>query len=626
MTNVLIWDAEGSPPLSDSTIVLWRAFSDGMTPNIVSIPSLIEENADTLRARYLAWVYELGEIRIRGQRLVDHLEIRPGFSYWWMTLLVEKCNLAKSPQIDDAIRLLAFTDWAFGRNLSSITLVNDNKPLAECLRMWCERCGVAFKWQRLPKVKSLGLWIRSASSALLPATQAWRWLLKYLLDRWPLRGAGLKAWQHDAGTVTFVSYLFNLVPESAKDGRYESRYWGSLPELLRREKCKTNWLHLYIKDDILPDSKKTAETIRAFNSAGKGTQAHVTLDTFLSWRIVRQVVIDWVTLALKGKRLKGLIASSADSMCRPLNLWPLFDKDWRESMYGQTAMSNGLFRSLIDAAMNKLVTQRIGCYLQENQAWEFALIQNWRMASHGRLIGVPHSTVRFWDLRYFSDPRSYNQSQSKSLPLPDQVALNGRAAVDAYLKGGYPADNLVQVEALRYSYLSNTDVKSVPQALGVRRGLRMLVLGDYLVGNTRLQMGLLAKAATSLPTDIVITVKSHPSCPIDPEEYPELSLTVERQPLSELLPKFDVAYTSAVTSAAVEAYCSGLKVISVSDPNTLNMSPLRGYVGVLFVSTSDELVVALTDTKTAAPSHNLKNVFFTTDRSLSRWQKLLMEY
>jgi surface carbohydrate biosynthesis protein (TIGR04326 family) len=626
LTNALIWDAEGSPPEAEGTTVLWRGFADGVTLDIVSIPSLIEENADTLRSRYLAWVYELGELRLQGRRLVDHLQLSPCFNYWWMTLLVEKCNYEKSPQIEGAIRLLAFSDWAAGRGLEHITLVSANQPLAECLRRWCDRCGLAFKWQRLSEPAAPMSWARRAFNTFPAAMQAWVWLLTYLLDRWPLWGVGLQGWQQGAGSVSFVSYLMNLVPDAAQEGRYESRYWGTLPEVLQRKGCKTNWLHLYSKDAFLTDAKKAAGIIRSLNSTGRGMQIHVTLDTFFSARIVRQVLSDWLKLVVKGKRLKGLIATSCTTKKEPLDLWPLFEKDWRESMFGAAAMSNALHRRLFEAAMKPLPKQNVGCYLQENQSWEFALIQNWRMASHGRLIGVPHSSVRFWDLRYFFDPRSYNQTQNKPMPLPDQVAVNGNAATEAYLRGGYPADNLVQVEALRYLSLNNANIRSASEASGVRRGLRVLVLGDYLASNTRLQMYLLMRAAKSLPSDIVLTVKPHPACPIDVADYPELRLTVETRPVSELLAKCDVAYTSAVTSAAVDAYCSGVQVISVIDPNTLNMSPVRGYAGVYFASTSDELVRALTTSKIAPPSHNLKNAFFTIDRRLPRWQKLLMAY
>jgi len=136
-TALLIWDAEGASPSGDWTVVLWRGFGDTASSGIISIPMRVEANADVLRKRYLAWIYELGEARIQGQRLVDHLELRPGFSYWWMTLFAEKCNYSKSTQIDDAIRLIAFDEWATGRSISRVVLASANQPLAECMRLWC---------------------------------------------------------------------------------------------------------------------------------------------------------------------------------------------------------------------------------------------------------------------------------------------------------------------------------------------------------------------------------------------------------------------------------------------------------------------------------------------------------
>ena len=117
-TSLLIWDAEGEPPVGEWTPVLWREFVSNAQPDAVSIPALIETNADLLKKRYLAWVYELGETSIQGKRLVEHLQLRPGFSYWWMTLFAEKCNYSKSKQIDDAIRLMAFDEWATNTSIS----------------------------------------------------------------------------------------------------------------------------------------------------------------------------------------------------------------------------------------------------------------------------------------------------------------------------------------------------------------------------------------------------------------------------------------------------------------------------------------------------------------------------
>lgn len=619
--KVIIWDSENPYPSSDfESILLWRRFGDKNHSKIISIPQLIEENSDSLRSRYLAWVYQLGELRIKGKRLVDHLQLRPGFSYWWMTLLSEKANYSKSPQITDAISLLAFSDWASNKTFDSVTLVSTNQALADCLSLWCEKSGAAFKWEQLAKQTVSSSFIRRAYALLPSAMQALIFLMRYLMDRWPLRGVGLNEWRNSAGQITFVSYLFNLEPEAAKTGRYESLYWAHLPQVLKSDGCNTNWLHIYTKSELLPDARKAADIITAFNKSEQGIETHAVLDSFLSLHVVLLALKNWGLLVWKAVSLKGLIDPVAIDK---VNLWPLFATDWYQSTVGVTAISNSLYCNLFDAAIKALPKQNAGFYLQENQGWEFALIQIWKISNHCRLIGVPHSSVRFWDLRYFFDSRNYSKSKINRMPLPYRVALNGKAATDAYLAGGYPPEDLIQAEALRYLYLNNVNEVSKADLQHKKYGLRLLVLGDYLESNTLRQLRLLTQVVLLLPEGTIITFKPHPACPIRAEDYPDLSLLIVSESLAKLLFKCDVAYTSSVTSAAVDAYCSGVHVVSVSDPNSLNMSPLRRCSDVSFVTTPEELIVALNSVSAIPVADSRRQSYFNLDKSLPRWQYIL---
>lgn len=617
-----MWDAPGAPPLGDQVIVLWRSFGDAATPHILSIPKLAEANADSLRKRFLAWIYELGSTLINGRSLLDHLELRPGFSYWWMTLFSEKCNYGKSPGIDDAIRMMIFDNWATAQALGSVTLASANRPLAECMRLWCEKSGVEFRWQYLPQSGVRLSRLRRLYNRLPLALQACGWLVRYLADRWPLRGAGLKEWQQTEGQITFVSYLFNLSPSAATEGRYQSPYWAHLPETLHREGRKTNWLHLFVKDSLLPEAGKAAIAIHDFNMMSRGAQAHVTLDTFLTAHIVLKTLRDWFRIARVALPLTKQVSSITSE---GLTLWPLFVTDWRQSIVGPTALGNSLNLNLCESALKSLPTQRIGVYLQENQGWEFGLVQAWKAMGHGKIVGCPHSTIRYWDLRYFFDSRSYSRKVSHPLPLPDKIAVNGAAAAQAYLAGGYPADGLREVEALRYLYLDGLSVMRRAESESINRVFRLLVLGDYLSSSTQLQMRLLEHAVACMPAGLSILVKPHPACPIKPEDYPRVPMTVTTAPIGTLLSESDVVYTSEMTSAAVEAYCAGLPVISVRDPNTFNMSPLRESEGIVFVRTPVELAHALNSAPSARYAARKKLEFFTVDVNLPRWKHLLLE-
>lgn len=620
--RLLIWDAETSHPPSDNSVtLLWRSFSAVETADIVSIPQLIEENADSLRARYLAWVYDLGEMRIKDRRLVDHLQLRPSFSYWWMTLLVEKCNFAKSPQIDDAIRLLAFTDWAAGKTIQRITLASANQPLAECLSGWCKKKGVTFEWRPFPRLVVQRSLLRSVYAALPLAMQTWMWLLKYLLERWPLRGVGMQAWRQTTGQTTFVTYSDNCVPEAIKEGRYENRYWAHLPVALKQESKSTNWLHLYVKDGLLPTARQAASVLDALNKSAHGLQSHITLDAFIGPHVILRTVRDWFYLGRIGMRLGGDLNPIPSSS---IDLWPLLREDWRSSIFGVVAISNILYLNLFEAALKTLPKQQQGVYLQENMGWEFGLVHAWRAAGHGCLIGVPHSTVRFWDLRYFFDPHSYLRTGHSDLPLPDKVACNGPVMRVAYQQGGYPAESLLDVEALRYLHLGQRQGVRDSVSNRTNEPVRLLILGDYLASNTQSQIRLLEQAVSLMSQPMRIIVKPHPNCPVQPGDYPKLNMQVSMEPLAKLLVECDVAYASSATSAAVDAFCAGVPIISVLDPNTLNLSPLRGCFGPLFVSTPSALADALSSVASHAQASINQPAYFTIDAQLPNWRTLLV--
>ena len=616
----LIWDSEELPTSEDYVeIVLWRAFSPENQKGFVSIPTLIEANAESLRARYLAWVYQLGEFRINGIRLVDHLRVRSGFSYWWLSLIAEKCNFSKSPHITDAIRLFAFSDWADLKALESLTLVSSSKPLALCLQDWCQSRGIRYNWQRLPTRMAEGSLARRTFYRLPPAFRAVVWLFRYCLARWALRGVGLAEWRNSMGTMTFVTYLINGDPNVASSS-CRSQHWGPLPDILQSEGRRTNWLYLYVQSSLLPSSKEAATIIRSLNSSKENSTVHCTLDSFLSYEVLWRTLIDWTRLIWKGRQLRATLSKSAMAS---INLWPLFESDMGESTSGVTAITNSLFNSLFYKALSALKKQKVCFYLQENQGWELALLQNWSILNHGSLVGVPHSSVRFWDLRYFSCSRNYYPKGREPRTFPDKIAVNGQAALSTFLASGCPKDRLVKVEALRYLYLSDVQTKSVSTTRKRREKIRFLVLGDYLELNQYKQIELLGSVYDHLSTRANITFKAHPYCSFDASRYTTLSLSLSVAAVGDLLPECDMVFASPTTSAALEAYCAGVPVISMNDPTILNFSPIRGFPNTSFVSSPSELLNAIDGALAAGIAKPFPEKFFYLDRSLPRWRDLL---
>ena len=256
----------------------------------------------------------------------------------------------------------------------------------------------------------------------------------------------------------------------------------------------------------------------------------------------------------------------------------------------------------------------------ENQSWERAFIDAWRRHGHGRLIGVAHSTVRFWDLRYATHPAL--AADGSGLPQPDAVALNGPAAGAAYHAAGYPEERIVAAEALRYGNLR--ELAENPRRMrDDDQPVRLLALGDYHPAGTEVTMRMLEAAVTQMSRPVRITVKPHPNCMVRAQDYPGLEFDLVDAPLSGILGEFDVAYASNNTSASVDAYCAGLHVVVALDERELNFSPLRGMSGVRFVSTPSELAEAVQDTAAAADPAVAQHALFFLEPELPRWRGLL---
>jgi len=322
---LVVWDAEGSPPVGDWTTVLWSEFGDAGSVGVVSLPKLVEEHSETLRARYLAWIHELGEARIRNKRLLDHMELRPGFSYWWMTLLVEK-SYAKSPRFNDAAKFLALEAFARESAARRITLVSGDRTLVATFRRWCARAGICLEWRQSRKHGSR-LRLRPLYRSLPYPAQSAISLARYLLGRWPVRKLPQPSDGVAAAEITFVDYLAHLDRRALVTGQFASNYWTQLPGVLNQARRGVNWLHLYAQHEAVQTPREAGELVARFNHNGAGLERHVMLDRALGVSVVLGALCDYARLAWRASFL-GRIGLHFRVSGSDLDFWPLFEHDW----------------------------------------------------------------------------------------------------------------------------------------------------------------------------------------------------------------------------------------------------------------------------------------------------------
>ena len=614
--SVLIWDADSPIPKTDDTVILWSEFA-GTKEHCISIPSLVEKKSSFFRSQFTTLIYDLGQTYIGNKKTTDHFKISIGFSLWWMSLLNEKANFAKSLYLTDVIKLYAFFDWFESKTIDKIHLVSPNKNLSQSLAHLCTTRDIPFAFTRLkskPKSKHVFLRIFSRFPFEL---QAVVWLVKYLSGRWGLRGAGVSKWKQTLSNVTFVSYLCNLDKASTENGDYNSQYWSNLPNELNDINHKLNFIHIYIPNSVLPNARTAKCVLNKFNNQSQDKQSHVALDSFLSLVVVYKTIKDWLGITIKTRLLyqKFLVIDN-----NGLDFSSLFSFDFYDSFCGKTAMSNCLHFNLLFEALRYLPTQQYCVYLQENMDWEFALIWIWKLLGHKTIIGYPHTTVRFWDLRYFFDLRCFENCSSATLPVPDKIAVNGNLAKQSLLEFGYPPEYLIEVEATRFGYLSSAP-KNLLFPLSKLFCIGVL-LGFSKHENLR-QINVLLAALQKLDYSFRIIVKPHPLLPVDESLFPTIKVEIKTNPVSELLPFCNIVYTGSTTSAAVDAVCYGVPVISLLDPVCLNLHPLRSEKCIIFVNSAEELATAVLNAKNSIPIIQSSLNYFLLDPNFNRWKSLI---
>jgi surface carbohydrate biosynthesis protein (TIGR04326 family) len=604
---VLVWDRETEVPETAGDALHWRSYAVG--PRLSSIPVYLETHAERLRSKYLAFIHDLGESLIAGKSVAEHLALEDGFSFWWMTRLAEKSPF-KSPGIYSALRLLALEELLLERKPAWLELDTADDGLAEAIGELCGNLEIGF-------VRRPGSRSSPARRGLWPPLRGALSFVKFLVSRWTLRRVERPRWFSGDAAVFICSFFAHLDVSSCARGEFRSRYWETLPKNIHQEGRRVNWLHHYLHgySSDAPDARTSEDWLRRFNADAGRQGAHAFLESYLSPSVALRAARRWLGLNAAAVRLRGISAAFAPKGSA-VRLWPVLREDWRTSLGGTVGAVNCLWVELFDAALKDVPRQKTGLYLFENQAWEMAFLRAWRRHGHGEIVGAAHATVPFWHLYHFDDPREFESASRPRRPAPDRVAVNGPAARRIMAGTGFPAERLVDVEALRYLALPRLPASGFAQT-------RVIILGDVIEESMRSLLSNLEGSLRALPPGFRFTLKPHPLYPVDLSAYPGLRAERTTEGLERILGEFDVAVAANGTSAAIDAHQAGLPVIVGLSGAELNLSPLRGEPGARFAGTPEEMSAALREAAGAARAKTGRDEFFYLDPELPRWRRLL---
>jgi len=615
--QVVVW-ANGSAPekIPDGRLhYLWNHCIEGDHQR--SLLAHVERHGDRLRDRYLRWIEELADTDCRGRSLVDKLELRNGLSYWWMTRAAERSPW-RSDSIATVLRLMALEEMLQEESPPTVLLIGANRPVTKAVRGLCLRVGVQFARGNPPR-RSLSVQLKRLKPH--PHTlQAIVLFGQLVCRRWRFRRLAEPTWPHGDHSVFFCSVFMNLDREEAEVGRHQSTYWEGIPGILDEWGWSHNWVHLYLGAHNAPDVDESINLVGRFNDDPSRSDTHTFLEAYLSIGVLVRVLRQWVRLLVQSIRVRPFTGRGARQGDSPW-LRSVMAKDFVLSLRGFEALTNLWFVELFDRIAVEMPTQASGYYLCENIAWERALIHAWQRHGHGRLVGVAHATVRFWDLKYQQDWKAWERRLERGVPEPNHLAVNGPMAYRSLRGDEAPSGFLLRCEAARYGRLVHRpDLRWSPPT-GRRR---LLVFCELSSIGTSFALSLLAAAIAKADRQVDVAVKPHPGYLPNSTELTAVGGQLVDGQVEDLLTDCDLVLVCNGTSSALNVRVFGWPMVVALSPTQLNLSDLRGDSDVEFVSTSEELAAFLS-LDHQPPSPRPAEQYFDLDPELAGWRRCLAE-
>ena len=613
-SRIILWEEQQESNGAPCKTILWSSYCTNPSEiNIISLPAEVECHAEKLKANYLGWIYKLGEMQIAEKKVTDHLQLRPGLSYWWMTSVAQKFNASKESNINNILKLLALEEILCFEKPNSIQIYSDSKIIIKVILELCSSMNIKCNVISIHKDKKHSLYNSLPFFFQGMLYLMWRICNSSLQWRVKKQSESIKS-----SDLMFIDVLAHIDTSTSSDNKFVSGYWGVLVNRLEEWGLKANWLHMFYRDKNFPNLETANEYIQQVNNNSDGTQNHYLIDNSFTISTLTKVLKDFLKLRSIASKIEDIqFLKPANSN---LNLWPLQAQEWWDSLCGRGAIKNCIQLSLFEDFMNRAPRQKIGIYIMENQPWEMALIYSWKNAGHGTLIGMPHTIIRYWDLRYFQDCRIYLEKKYNGFLAPDVMAVNGPVAYKIIEENHYPEDSIVEVEALRFMHLSgaNKDFKTEDN-----REIQILICGDFIESTTKKMLFWLEMATKKISSKMEFIFKPHPAYFIGIDNYQIKGLKSSKKPLKDLLLECDLVFTANTTSASLEAFLLDIPVIQMINCDSVNLSPLRGLKGVKYIRNPDELYDGLLNLHLFKGKKNDNQTYFYLDNNTPKWRTLL---
>ncbi len=596
-------------------IILWNEKCKKAN-NIFDIFTLIEKNNVKIRNKYLEWIFRFQNFKIKKNKIIKLFRINNKFSLWWMHPISEKSNFLKSFHINEILKIMALEEFLKKKKITEISTRGLSAETNKVISLISSKNNITFYKNDVKKNYDVNVPILNFFKALA-------WLIVYLIKRRALFGLNFLNWKNSKNRIIIANYLFDIDYKLLNKKKFVSGYWGNLIDKLKKKEIGINWLNIFFEYEEIPDSNQAKQIINKLNKVNNN-DIHVTLDTFLNFKLLFKSLKVWIKIFYKSLFIKtNQIVNSENNHI----YFPLIEKEFFNNLQNHHSLKNIIIFFLMNEALSKISLQKNCIFPNENQPWEMALINNYKSCSHKNIIGYQHSTTRFWDLRTFYWKKQYNNKTQLGYPKPDNLAVHSKIFYDTLIKANYSKKNLKLIETLKYEklYKKRNNVKKLIPNFNNKKTNITLVLGAFRNFDEAL-VNCLKRNLSSFDNTYSFYLKEQLSSDMVLEVEETKKFKKVKGNLLDIYNKSDLVIISNPSSAVIDAMYTNTPFFVYDGGNFLNFSPMYGVIDKKYFIRDYNFVSKIKENlqkKNKGLWKFNKNKILEANLSLNKWQKII---
>ena len=218
-----------------------------------------------------------------------------------MSLLTEKSHY-KSARIKDCLKFLVLEEIILEKKPSKIIVLLSDKIIVKSIKELSKKLNIEIEIKKIDIVKKDQVNSKNIFSNIYFKSpniiKSIIYLIRYSFNNWTFKKALRPKWETNKN-ILFFSYLFHLDKDSFKDNKFNSSQWGPLTNLLNELSIKSNWMHHYIPNPVIPNRKSAISFINNLNKEFNNTQSHQIISSYINIKTILKVVANYTMIILK---------------------------------------------------------------------------------------------------------------------------------------------------------------------------------------------------------------------------------------------------------------------------------------------------------------------------------------